>query len=144
MLILSYLPILFGLAVFATAIYLTWRKLQRAERALRDDFARQTFQTPEGHISGAGLRVVKVSKQSRPISGQRILLSDFDLGPADAFWYCVGPGPSYFLAIAILPSELGRSTVQWIVRPLTEQAMRGALTDDRKASALAFGSAIEG
>ncbi|QGW63906.1 hypothetical protein GOY17_02625 [Lysobacter soli] len=57
--------------------------------------------------------------------------------------YCVGPGPSYFVAIAIAQTGFGAVSVTWVVRPLTEERMRGALAGDRKATALAFGRATE-
>jgi hypothetical protein len=66
-----------------------------------------------------------------------------DAHPSDAFLYCVGPGPSYFLAIAIARTGFGAVSVDWVVRPLTEQRMRGALIGDRKATSLAFGNAAE-
>lgn len=48
------------------------------------------------------------------------------------------------MAIAMIEVMHGVTSVQWIIRPLTEAPMRGALVGDRKASALAFGDSIDG
>lgn len=128
----------------AFGAYLSWLGRQKIERALRESFARHSFQTPEGQVSGAALRVVKISRQSSRHAADEVHRFGRKATPTDAFWYCVGPGRTYFLAIAIVHAGDGRVAADWIVRPLSEQAMRGALTGDRKAQALAFGSAIEG
>jgi hypothetical protein len=120
---------------------------QRVERELRRSFARQTFQTALGPISGAALKVVKIHQAPSGVRRRdplfELTFRDDPYG-GDAFWYCVGPGPSYFLAIALLQAGSGKVDAQWVVRPLTEARMRGALIGDRKATALAFGNAMEG
>ncbi|MBN6150776.1 hypothetical protein JR065_10520 [Xanthomonas sp. AmX2] len=128
----------------ACGVYLSWRGRQKVERTLRESFARRTFQTAEGQVSGAALQVVKISRQTSRYAGDDVYRLVRDPVPNDAFWYCVGPGRTYFLAIAIVQAGNGKVSAEWIVRPLSEQAMRGALTGDRKAQALAFGTAIEG
>lgn len=142
------LIVFFFFALIAFAVGYLWRhENRRIERELRQSFARQTFQTELGPISGAALKVVKMHQER---SGLRrrdpVLELAFRGDPygGDAFWYCVGPGPSYFLAIALLQAGSGPVDVQWVVRPLTEARMRGALIGDRKATALAFGNAVEG
>ncbi|MFC5570178.1 hypothetical protein ACFPN1_08920 [Lysobacter yangpyeongensis] len=86
------------------------------------------------------MRVVKVYKQ-----GVRFVYDDvfnIPVGPrhiSDSFWYCVGPGPSYFLAIPLVEAGLGRVKVSWVVRPLAAERMRAALVDDEQALRDAFG-----
>ncbi len=135
-----------ALIAVAGGYFQRFRK-KRIEQELRQSIARQMFQTELGPISGAALKVVKIYQA--PSSVRRwdpvweLAFRDDPYG-GDAFWYCVGPGPSYFLAIAMLQAGSGKVDATWIIRPLTEARMRGALIGDRKATALAFGSAIEG
>lgn len=63
---------------------------------------------------------------------------------AEYYFYCVGPGPSWFLAIALV-NDPGwwhgtRLDIDWIVRPLDADRMRGALVgvgDALRAAGLA-------
>ncbi len=120
------------------------RGRRRAQAALRMTFARLQFDTPQGRVPGSSLRVVKISRQAAGLAGDEAYGLFGDRQMPDAFWYCVGPGPSYFLAIARADARPGGVSVDWIVRSLTEERMRGALLGDEKAIALAFGQAIEG
>lgn len=122
---------LLATAPLLLCLYLVHLAVRRRHgQALQSSFARHTFGTPDGPVSGASLRVVKTSNQvSRHTSPV----------PAEVFWYCVGPGPSYFLAIAQIGMNRRRFEVDWTVRPLTEERMRAALAGDREATALAFG-----
>ncbi|MDR0184098.1 hypothetical protein [Lysobacter arvi] len=106
-------------------------------------FNAQTFDTPVGRVTGEALRIVKISKQSMRFAGDDVYSLGQQHQPSDAFLYCVGPGPSYFLAIAMAETGAGAVSVKWVLRPLTEERMRGALMGDRKATALAFGRATE-
>lgn len=56
----------------------------------------------------------------------------------EVFWYCRGPGPTWFLAIPTVECSDSIYEVSWVVRPLTEQRMRAALQFDRKACRRAF------
>ena len=114
-------------AVLAVALYFSLK----ANRSMRDSFAALVFQTPEGSVSGAKMRVVKEVLES---TGQ-----DLGASPTTGFFYCVGPGPSYFVAIANLESAW-RARFAWVIRPLTEERMRGALVGDSVALLAAFGN----
>jgi len=133
-----------ALPFIALSVHLNRLGRRKIDQTLKDAFAKRTFQTPDGTVSGATLRVVKISKQTSRYAADEVYRIKLDSIPADAFWYCVGPGPSYFLAIAVMQTGNGQVTADWIVRPLTEQSMRAALLDDRKAAAIAFGEAMEG
>ena len=56
---------------------------------------------------------------------------------AEYYLYCVGPGPSWFLAIALVndPGWWSGShiDIDWVVRPLDAERMRGALVGDDDA-----------
>lgn len=109
------------------------------KRTLQSTFAALRFSTPSGEVDGSSLKVVKVSRQGMPLVCDEVFAAQVDLVPSDAFWYCVGPGHSYFLAVPIVTAGFDRVRVQWIVRPLTEQRFRGALVGDKEALRLAFG-----
>jgi hypothetical protein len=120
------------------------RGRRRMQRALRITFVQLQFQTPLGRVPGTALKVVKISHRAAGFDGDEVYDLFGDRQMPDAFWYCVGPGPSYFLAIARARMHRGDARVDWIVRTLTEERMRGALHGDDKATALAFGRAMEG
>ncbi|KGQ17933.1 hypothetical protein LF41_1787 [Lysobacter dokdonensis DS-58] len=86
------------------------------------------FNGPDGPVKGHQLKVVKqVSYQPGENSaglGARM---------GETFWYCVGPGQSYWLAMPMRMSRKG--LIEWVVRPLTEERMRAALLGDRRALA---------
>jgi len=140
----SLVLLLIALPFIVLSVHFNRLGRRKIDQTLKDTFAQRTFQTPQGSVSGTTLRVVKISKQTSRYAADEVYRTKLDSIPADAFWYCVGPGPSYFLAIAILQTGDGQVCADWIVRPLTEQAMRAALLDDRKATAMAFGEAMEG
>jgi len=104
-------------------------------------FREQAFPGEHGPLHGGDLTVVKKSKQNIESSYGHVysIAPDAALHTADAFWYCVGPGPCWFLAIPVVTSGFGQAQVRWIVRPMTEGRMRAALQFDRKATRLAFG-----
>jgi len=113
--------------------------VERKKAVLRASFDALRFTTPAGPVHGDALDVVKISHQfgqETPYYGGR--------GPAhwDAFWYAVGPGPSYFLAICMVDTSKVEVPPQWTIRQLDEIQMRAALMDDPAANALAFGGAI--
>lgn len=109
---------------------------------LEASFREQAFPGEHGPLRGSDLTVVKRSKQTIEGSYGHVysIAPGAALQTADAFWYCVGPGPSWFLAIPVVTSGFGEAQVRWIVRPMTEGRMRVALQFDRKATRLAFGT----
>lgn len=111
------------------------RARRAADAAVKRSFEALMFQTPAGRVRGGAVRVVKVVAQN--VGNERS-------GPRDLFWYCVGSGPSYFLALGHVRRGLPPVRVDWVVRPLTEDRMRNALAGDERATALAFGNAFEG
>lgn len=116
---------------------------RKARDEVMRSFNAQTFDTPVGRVTGEALKIVKISRQPMQLGGDDVYTLSREHQPSDAFLYCVGPGPSYFVAIAIAQTGFGAMSVKWVVRPLTEERMRGALVGDRKATALAFGRATE-
>ncbi|HEY0504170.1 MAG TPA: hypothetical protein VGD42_11825 [Lysobacter sp.] len=131
-------------AVVLLSVVVSRQGRRRLQGALRMTFARLEFETPQGRVPGSALRVVKISRQAAGFSDDEAYRLFGDRQMPDAFWYCVGPGPSYFLAIGRANAHWRGVAVDWIVRPLSEERMRGALDGDDKAIALAFGRAIEG
>lgn len=124
------LPLLLTSLVVAIGIYSTVLGRRRVRQALRTTFEALRFQTPDGTVGGSALEVVKIYRQGMPFAYDDV----FALrgGPrhiSDSFWYCVGPGPSYFLAIPMVEVGFGRVAVRWAVRPLSEERMRAALVD---------------
>lgn len=112
-----------------------WQGAWRQRRLYEDAFAKLIFDTPRGLVTGQSLRVVHRSvtfPQSEPeISGAA--------DPGAVFWFCVGPGPTYFLAMPIRrKAEAGGLDLQWIVRQLTAERMRGALAARPSALRRAF------
>lgn len=127
---------IFAVAVAATmfALYGWQRHWQRNK--VQSLFDRLVFQTEAGLVPGAQMKVVKRIVDT-------VGSSDGGNGITGAYWYCVGPGPSYFVAIAQRTmTNLVRSELQWVVRPLSEDRMRGALVGDTEALFAAFGERI--
>ena len=131
------------IAVIMIAIVVMILVGQRATQreALRRSFETQTFDTPAGKVDGRGLRVVKIATLAVTTPNS---VEGATTNTRDEFWYCVGPGPSYFLAIPTIGIRYGSvAFVRWVVRPLSKERMRGALQGDRRASKLAFGEAVD-
>lgn len=129
-----------GIALFPVfAVLVVWAAIRRHAhftRLLEDSFAKLQFDTPEGRVGGE--RVIVVSKQQAQMNA----MWGGEVGSAptsDAFWYCVGPGPSYFLVVPILANRWNGLDLTWVVRPLTEERMRAALQGDRAGAQRAFG-----
>ena len=125
---------LFAIAAIAS----TLNGRRRVLDALNTSFATLHFDTPQGVVTGASLRIVKVSRQSMPFAYDEVYALGRDPQRSDSFWYCVGPGPSYFLAIPMVAAGFGKVSVRWAIRPLTEDRMRAALFGDEEALRLAF------
>ncbi|KAB7777349.1 MULTISPECIES: hypothetical protein [unclassified Xanthomonas] len=133
--------VFFGSA--ATLIGAVYRMGRRQVTDLLEaSFRAQAFPGAHGPLRGSDLTVVKRSRQTIESSDGHVysIAPDAALQTADAFWYCVGPGPSGFLAIPVVTSGFGKAQVHWIVRPMTEGRIRVALQFDRKATRLAFGT----
>lgn len=114
-----------GLGLYASVV-----GRRRIGQALRASFDALRFATPAGDVGGDAVRVVKVYKQGLPMLYDDVF--DLTWGArqvSDSFWYCVAPGPSYFLAIPLVAVGMGRVDIRWVVRPLSEARMRGALVD---------------
>ena len=127
--------VLLTIAFLAASFFASLRAKRAFEAAVKRSFEQLTFETPTGRVTGASLRVVKAVTWR---TGSRS--SEF----SEMFWYCAGDGPSYFVAMGHVRSRFATMPVDWVIRPLTEERMRGALVGDEKACALAFGSAVEG
>jgi hypothetical protein len=120
---------------------LVWvlRRRRRPATDLRESFADARFATPSGEVGGNAVRVVRIERQG--------LFADVDpfdvradmLLLAESFWYCVGPGPSYFVAIPAVERQPRGVAVKWIVRSLSEAQLRSALSTDAPALDAAFG-----
>ncbi len=68
-----------------------------------------------------------------------------DGGVNAAFWHCIGPGPSYYIAIAQPVRGFAfRKRYRWVVRALSAERMRGALAGDAEAMRAAFGGLVGG
>ena len=129
------LPAVLVIGFMVAVVVMAVRARRDFDVAVKRSFDALTFQTPGGRVRGDAVRVVKVVAQS---------VGNDQPGPQDLFWYCVGSGPSYFLALGHVRRRLPPVRVEWVVRPLTEDRMRNALAGDDRATALAFGSAVEG
>lgn len=135
--LLPLLLLLLAPLAVVLGIYGTLAGRRRVKAALRTTFAALRFETPDGMVGGDAVRVVMVYRQGMPLAYDDVF--NLPLGPpqvTDSFWYCVGPGPSYFVAIPMVEVGLGRVSVTWIVRALTEARMRAALVDDPEALVL--------
>lgn len=139
--------VLIFLALVVLSAMLVWQavrrnraSIERRKAALRASFDALRFDTPEGTLRGDALEVVKIAHQP----GQQTPYYN-GRGPAhwDAFWYAVGPGPCYFLAICMVDTSDVSAPPRWTIRQLDETRMRAALVDDPQAQALAFDSAIK-
>ena len=80
-------------------------------RRLRASFDTLRFNTPEGVRGGDALQVVK--RVAFLPNGQYPDSLQARMG--ETFWYCVGPGNSYWLA---MPMRLQRRNgpIEWVVR----------------------------
>lgn len=119
-------------------VLLALRRRRRPGTDLRRAFAAVHFETPRGVVGGDAVRVVRVRRQ-----GMFADIDPFDIPPemlplAESFWYCVAPGPSYFVAIASADLREARAVPVWTTRALSEAQLRSALADDPPALAAAF------
>lgn len=130
----------FWIAVIGLSIWMTLNGRRRVLRTLQESFEKLEFETPDGKAAGSKLQIVKKAKQGMPMVYDDVFNAHAGSKAfGDSFWYCVGPGPSYFLAIPMVEASAGRVDVQWAVRPLTAERMRGALVGDLEATRRAFG-----
>ncbi|WP_141454110.1 hypothetical protein [Pseudoxanthomonas sp. z9] len=126
------------LVMVALAIWAAIRRRAQAKRLLEESFSALEFDTPEGRVNGE--RVTVVSKRQEYMNAMWSGRQIGAMQSSDAFWYCVGPGPSYFLVVPSLTNRWSGLDLKWIVRPLTEERMRAALQGDRTGMQRAFGA----
>lgn len=91
-------------------------RARRSRERINQSFARMRFDTPNGTVTGADL--VIISKRQRFIGAmyeQRAVPGAPGM-PSDAFWFCFGPGPSYFLAIPMFERRWEGDSIEWIQR----------------------------
>lgn len=120
------------IAVYAWAALRTTRK-RRDE--IQASFEILGFPTPQGERSGREMRVVKELRDNIQVNGEDVAMC--------VYRYCVGPGPSYFVAIGQFTGiGFGRRRLDWALRPLSAERMRGALFGDEDALAAAFGDVV--
>ena len=126
------------LMFMALFVWAAIREARLRRERIQRSFDAIVVQTPQGPINGDKLLVVKeVSDTSGSSEGGDDLRG--------VFRYCVGPGPSYFVVIGQVVAEgFARRRLQWVVRPLSEERMRGALHGDRAALNAAFGEGQKG
>ena len=124
------------LLVLTFVVLFVWVAIREAR--LRRERVQRSFdaivvQTPQGPVTGNKLLVVK---EVIDTSGSGEGSDDLQ----GVFRYCLGPGPTYFVVIGQVVAEgFARTHLQWVVRPLSEERMRGALHGDQTALAAAFG-----
>lgn len=129
----TLLPALYLLlaACAALGIAREQRIRKRLRRAAHASLCDRRFSTADGDVPGGQLRIVKTTLKSfNRLSG--------DTFESQIFYYCVAPGPSYVLAIARSRSCGRHIDVTWVIRPLSEARMQGALVGDRAATARTF------
>ena len=123
----------------AVGIRRTRAATERKKAWLRASFEGLSFDTPMGPVHGTSLTVVKIV---HPAGAEVPYFGGRGKPRWDAFWYAVGPGPSYFLAICMIDTSEFSAPPKWAVRPLHESRMRAALVGDIQAQQLAFGEAV--
>lgn len=130
-----WLYFLISLLVVAALAVVNSQHQRVSDRWLQRTFDALQFDTAHGRQAGPDMQVVKqvtmeVSSHNHPLT---------------AFWYCVGEGPSYFVAMAHYQREgwMG-GHYEWTIKALDEARMRHALIDDKQALQATFGSADPG
>lgn len=133
---LHLMPLLLIALSIAFAL-LTWgARRRRVQQAIDAGFETLRITDGEVPLRGADLRVV--AERRMLLAAQR----QDGFGPtasqevrSEYFLYCVGPGPSWFLVIALVndPGWWGSIDIDWIVRLLDAARMRGALAGDAEA-----------
>jgi hypothetical protein len=125
------------LVIFGLVLSAAIRQHARSRRQMEESFAKLEFDTPKGRIAGEQMTVVSRRQQHMDALWDRPGIGG--VSESDAFWYCLGPGPSYFLVIPMVSRRWNSLTVNWVVRPLTEERMRAALQGDSMGLQRAFG-----
>ncbi|MBB3278043.1 MULTISPECIES: hypothetical protein [Pseudoxanthomonas] len=123
--------------IFAAVVMLHVQHSRVGDRLLQRSFEGLRFPAGTGTLRVDEITVVK--RVTHEVSRHS------DHAPLAAFWYCVGPGPNYYVAVAEYQRNGWRSgRYQWVVRPIDEERMRGALGGDPDALHAAFGDHVEG
>ena len=135
-------PFLYCLLAVALVAFSIWGTLdgrKRIKRVLDASFDAQRFPTPAGTVTGESIQVVKIVRDTMPFAYDDVWQLGTDPLATTSFWYCVGPGPSYFLALPMLTTRFGGASVKWVVRSLSADRMRAVLQGDDEALRAAFG-----
>ncbi len=123
--------------IFAAVVVLHVQHSRVGDRLLQRSFDALTFPAEAGTLRVADITVVK--RVTHEVSRHS------DHAPLAAFWYCVGPGPNYYVAAARYVRNGWRGgRYDWVVRRLDAERMRGELSSDRDALHAAFGDHVEG
>lgn len=134
--ILHLMPLLLIALSVALALLAWGARQRRVQLAIDAGFEGLRITDGEPPLRGADLRVVAERRMLMTAQSQD------GFGPtashevrSEYFLYCVGPGPSWFLVIALVNDRGWWRTidVDWIVRPLDDARMRGALVGDAEA-----------
>lgn len=113
--------------------------LGRTRREDQRAFASLVFDTARGLVTGQSLKVVhRAVRLPQSVQG----LPGVPASGA-SYWFCVGPGPSYYLAVPLRVRGAGfDGPLEWVVRPLTAERMRAALSARPAALRRAFPHAV--
>lgn len=123
--------LLLSIALFGLIVFLHVRQHRAGERLMQRSFESLGFPLEGERLPAHEMKVVRrvIHETSR---GSGV--------PITAFWYCIGPGPSYFVAIAQYVRTGWRGgRYHWVVNPIDETRMHGALADDQDALHAVFG-----
>lgn len=112
--------------------------LKKAMMASFDDLHFASAHSSAGYF-GRELKVLKRSETALFFASRQS--SRFGRIPtaSDIYWYCKSPDADYFMAMALITDINGKIEIQWVVRSLTEDRMRGALRAFPKAYLVEFG-----
>lgn len=129
------MEIILAIVFVVVIILLVIRERQKRLQRMHQSFDGIEFPA-SGGLRGRDMRVVK-----RVIEAADNGMCSSDI--LGAYWYCVGPGPGYYVAIAQrVQLNWLRSRLEWVIRPLSAERMRGALMGDKQALILAFGREV--
>lgn len=128
----------FGVASFAKLVAMTAALFMiHGESILSQreaDSRKQVFNGADGRpVAGEDWNIVSMQHMTSDLSRAKQRLP---FGPNyrhQSFWYCIGPGPDYLMAILDFQRLWEDMDIRWTSRSLSEEQFRAALTRDRKA-----------